>query len=380
MGKNAIKTVSQSAKRLKTNGGHVANQLMQSRIATAKSITEFCFNSKRVKLLAGSEMFLREGKGVAYYMHRDQRLQDNWAALYAQKLALENKLPLYVIAGISMRYPENIEATRRKIDFALGGLQEVASDCMKLGIGFHLLQNYDKPMHKQILSFMDSSDVDCIVADFSPLKQHRDEIQALQKVVAEGNHAVLYQVDAHNIVPVWETSDKQEYAARTIRPKIMKRLDEFLTEFPPLISHPVKTSWPDKPINWNSVCKSISVDESVKSCEWASPGTLKGYEMLQSFVADRLKIYESGRNDPNLTALSNLSPWFHFGQLSSQRAALYVREYGSAYKSAVDAFIEESVVRSELAENFCYYQPNYDNLKGATDWAIKSLNDHKNDF
>ena len=60
------------------------------------------FNMKRVKFLTGNEGFLhREAKGVAYYMHRDQRLQDNWAALFAQKLALADNLPLYVIAGIS---------------------------------------------------------------------------------------------------------------------------------------------------------------------------------------------------------------------------------------------------------------------------------------
>ena len=42
------------------------------------------------------------------------------------------------------------------------------------------------------------------------------------------------KVDAHNVVPVWHASPKKEHAARTIRPKITKLLDEFLTDFPPL--------------------------------------------------------------------------------------------------------------------------------------------------
>ena len=46
------------------------------------------------------------------------------------------------------------------------------------------------------------------------------------------------QVDAHNIVPCWVASDKQEVGARTIRKKITDKLGEFLTEFPPLIQHP----------------------------------------------------------------------------------------------------------------------------------------------
>ena len=50
----------------------------------------------------------------------------------------------------------------------------------------------------------------------------------------------LFQVDAHNVVPVWETSDKQEYAARTIRNKVTSKLDKFLTDFPPVVKHDIK--------------------------------------------------------------------------------------------------------------------------------------------
>ena len=73
-----------------------------SRKKAGENVEKFKFNMKRVQFLTGNEGFLhREAKGVAYYLHRDQRLQDNWAALFAQKLALADNLPLYVIAGIS---------------------------------------------------------------------------------------------------------------------------------------------------------------------------------------------------------------------------------------------------------------------------------------
>ena len=45
-------------------------------------------------------------------------------------------------------------------------------------------------------------------------------------------------MDSHNVVPCWHASDKKEYAARTIRSKINNKLDEFLTDFPPVIKHP----------------------------------------------------------------------------------------------------------------------------------------------
>ena len=53
----------------------------------------------------------------------------------------------------------------------------------------------------------------------------------------------VFQVDAHNIVPVWVASEKKEYAARTIRRKINDKLDKYLTEFPPVIKHPLKSTF-----------------------------------------------------------------------------------------------------------------------------------------
>ena len=361
-------------------GTDMSAKLKERRKATAESVEKFKFNMKRVKHLTGNEGFLhREAKGVAYYMHRDQRLQDNWAALYAQKLALADNLPLYVLAGISVKNPQDACATRRHIDFSMGGLQEVAEECARRNIEFHLLTDHDKPMYQRILDFMEKSNVGCIVADFSPLRPHREQVQKLKEGMKKLNGPCLYQVDAHNVVPVWEASDKQEYAARTIRNKIMNKLHVFLTEFPPVIKHPVKPTYTSDKIEWSKIKKSLNVDESVESVAWAKPGTRKGYEMLNSFVERRLRFYNDKRNDPNVKALSDLSPWFHFGQLAPQRAALYVKAEGGKFKEAVSSFIEESIVRSELSDNFCYYNPNYDNIKGGADWAKKTLEDHSKD-
>ncbi len=64
------------------------------------------------------------------------------------------------------------------------------------------------------------------------------------------------------------------------------------------------------------------------------------------------------RNDPNKTALSNLSPWLHYGQISPQRTLLIIAKLRSKFKDACDSFIEEAFVRRELADNYCYYQEN----------------------
>jgi len=44
-------------------------------------------------------------------------------------------------------------------------------------------------------------------------------------------------------------------------------------------------------------------------------------------------------------------------------------------KKGYDSFIEEMIVRRELAENYCFYNKNYDNIQGFPDWARKTLKD-----
>lgn len=51
----------------------------------------------------------------------------------------------------------------------------------------------------------------------------------------------------------------------------------------------------------------------------------------------------------------------------------------SKWKESAEAYIEEAVIRRELADNFCYYNKNYDSIEGASDWAKKTLNDHLDD-
>ena len=53
-------------------------------------------------------------------------------------------------------------------------------------------------------------------------------------------------------------------------------------------------------IDWDLVRKDQKADESVKPVEWAKPGTLQGYEMLASFIKNRIKIFDTKRNDPNV--------------------------------------------------------------------------------
>ena len=48
-------------------------------------------------------------------------------------------------------------------------------------------------------------------------------------------------------------------------------------------------------------------------------------------------------------------------------------------KEDKDAFLEEMIIRRELSDNFCEYEPEYDQFEGFHAWSQKTLNEHRND-
>ncbi|XP_053566261.1 deoxyribodipyrimidine photo-lyase isoform X2 [Bombina bombina] len=351
--------------------GSLVDAVKKFRQREAASVAEFKFNKKRVRLVSSDADIADDVHGIVYWMSRDQRVQDNWAFLYAQRLALKQKLPLHVTFCL---VPKFLDATIRHYGFMLKGLREVAEECQQLNVPFHLLIGYAKDV---LPTFVKDHGIGAVVTDFAPLRVPMQWVEDVSKNLP--NNVPIVQVDAHNIVPCWVASNKQEYGARTIRKKIHDRLSEFLTEFPPIVKHPYKSKFEAKPIDWEKCYDSLEVDRTVEEVEWAKPGTDAGMNVLEEFISKRLKFFNSDRNNPNLIALSNLSPWFHFGQLSVQRAILEVQKYRSKSKESVDSFVEEAVIRRELADNFCFYNKNYDKVEGAYDWAKNTLKDHAKD-
>uniref|UniRef100_A0A8D9AKC5 Deoxyribodipyrimidine photo-lyase n=1 Tax=Cacopsylla melanoneura TaxID=428564 RepID=A0A8D9AKC5_9HEMI len=349
-----------------------AKSLEKHRKSTADSITDFKFNKKRAKVLSKAQEFPEWGKGVIYWMFRDERVHDNWALLFAQKLALKNKVPLHVCF---CRLQKFLDCTLRHYKFIFDGLKEVHEDCKKLNIEFHFIIG---GAHEVLPQFVEKHKIGAVVIDFMPVREHMGWADTLKKDLPKD--VPLIQIDAHNIVPCWVASDKQEYGARTIRNKINSKLAEYLTEFPRVIKHPYSGKLKaNETIDWDAAEESLLVDKSVGPVPEIKAGYKAALATLESFVNKRIALYESSRNDPTKNALSNLSPYFHFGQLSVQRACLEVRRVKAKHSKAVESFLEEAIVRRELADNFCFYNKNYDKIEGAFDWAKKTLNDHRND-
>ena len=298
-----------------------------------------------------------KGSGpVVYLMRRDIRANDNWSILRCQ----EEGRPVRVAHILEDKHPSH-----RLAWFYYKGLEDVVKDLKQLKIPFDAVKNV-----KEMKSYFSNVDASGVVADLHTLREFN--LKPILEI-CETLKLPLWEVDSYNIIPVWEASEKQEYAARTIRSKINKKLDDYLVEIPPTSSNPkeLKTINPE-----------FNVDEILKE-KWGEnedpkisfvPGAKAGKEALDKFLGS-LSVYDKLRNDPNKNATSNLSPWFRHGHLSKQRAAFEaLRSKGSSA-----GFIEELIVRGELSENFAFYNKDYDNINGGPAFGKKTLDDHRGD-
>ena len=305
---------------------------------------------------------------VAYWMSRDQRMADNWALLYAQQKAIEYGVPLLVCFTL---VPDYLGATWRQYAFMLRGLRELADRLAAKSIPFILLSG--DPV-QTLPRWLDENDCGLLVADFNPLRPNRQWKEQVNREIRIPFHGV----DAHNIIPCRTASPKQEYAARTIRPKIHRLLPKFLTEFPDLQKQPKAWSDTGAAPPWEQLRSTLRVDFSVDEISWLAPGERAAHNVLQEFLQHKLARYPSDRNDPSKGGVSQLSPYLHFGQISAQRIALAVQN-AEAPTEAKEAFLEELIVRRELAENFCYYNPEYDSVAAFPTWAQDTLQAHRAD-
>jgi deoxyribodipyrimidine photo-lyase len=324
-------------------------------------------NLKRVREIR-TEKFPVSGP-VAYWMSRDQRAEDNWALLHAQQQALALGQPLLVVFCLT---PAFLTATQRQYGFMLRGLAEAFAELERKNIACTLLLGQP---HEILPAWLNQQQAGLLVCDFDPLKIKR----YWQKELLAATDLTVHEVDAHNIVPCWQASSKLEFAAYTLRPKIKKLLPEYLEEYPKLVVHPFSIATATSPLpNVDELLEKLQIDRRVAEVTWLQPGGQAAQIQLNSFLQHRLCRYDTQSNDPTRDLQSNLSPYLHFGQLSAQRVALEVLRQ-DVKTPAAESFLEELIVRRELADNFCYYNPLYDSVAGFPAWAQKTLAEHVDD-
>ncbi len=264
---------------------------------------------------------IKNGK-IIYMCEREVRAKDNFALQFALQKSEELNLPLKII------YPKINYEYKPKQVFINNQIGEAERQFKQIGLDFEIIEKTPEEIIKNLNPAL-------IILDFNPI---------LKRDYLKNADFKIYEIDGHNIIPARFVSDKQEYSAATMRRKIYYKISPLLTEFDNLTTEKIEADF-----------------------------------VLEDFIKNKLPYYAEYKNDISKDVLSGLSKYLNLGFISSQRVALEVIKSGVKDINK-EVFLEELVVRKELADNFCLYSKNYKDFTSIPNWAKVSLENHMYDI
>ena len=303
-----------------------------------------------------------DGGAVVYWMQRAQRGVDNPALDVAIDAGNLLGKPVVAFLGVVPFYPH---ANLRAYTFLAQGIPDIASSLAMRRVGFVLRAWPDHHLAK----FCDEVKASLVIGDENPLTK----AERWRQSAAHHLRVPLWTVDADVIVPA-KLLLKEQYAARTIRPRIHAVLGEFLK---PATKVKARVAWqqPARVLSLRAdsdVVSNLPIDRSVSPVTSFPGGTDEGTRRLKRFIRERLPGYATRRNRPDLNGTSQLSPYLHFGHVGPRAVALAARE-AEAPPADREAFLEQVIVRRELAINFVRFNAHYATIESAEPWARRTL-------
>ncbi|MBN2627409.1 MAG: deoxyribodipyrimidine photo-lyase [Spirochaetales bacterium] len=315
-----------------------------------------------------------EGEGdIFYWMTREQRLEENWALEYVAQWASSRDRGFKIVFLL----PPEQEKEDRAYRFMAGGLLEMADRARERGVNLYFLDNVDR---QTFFGEMAARGLMAgLVCDFHPLREFRRE----REETALSLKVPVREVDGHNVVPCRYVSQKQEFAAHTLRRKIEPQLTRFLGEFPGKTAvGSLRGRGDSEPLGPYSgaILSREELSRRAGGSEdlLVKPGYAAGMERLYDFMNRKWDSYGEDRNNPTVDGQTGLSPYLHFGQIAPQTVAWEGARRGGI-TSLKGGFLDEVIVRRELSDNFCYYNSSYDSYNGFPPWAKLTLEKHERD-
>lgn len=311
------------------------------------------------------------GTYVLYWMQQSQRADHNPALEHAIELADDAGQGLLVGFGLYERYPD---ANERSFAFLLEGLVETAGRLADRGI--KLVLRRGRP-DRVALALAKKATI--VVCDRGYLRHQR----TWRREVARRAGRRVVEVEGDVVVPVDEASDKAEYAARTLRPKIQRSRDAYIGDLraqtPGKSSLPLHVTGDLDPADPEKTLAALRINRKIARVDRFHGGISEARRRLTGFLRHDLPGYADARNDPANPSASRLSPYLHFGQISPVEVARKTAKATGAARKDREAFLEELVVRRELAVNFVEHESRYDSYSCLPAWAQKTLAEHRDD-
>ena len=330
----------------------------------------------RIRNLNGAAL-RPEAKYVLYWCQMNRRVDGNHALAHAIHLANELKLPVLFYEGLSCTYRL---ANRRLHTFVLEGVPDTAARVAKLGVGYVFYLRAKRSDADDVLYRLAEDAAAVVTDDYPTFLATRYNARVQQKLTIP-----FLAVDSSCIVPM-NKFEKREYAAYTIRPKIHRLLPGYMK---PLVMPQPLQRWTGPVSEFHRDVTSGNIPDLVANCEIDQQvavsttfhgGATEAERRLKGFLERNLKRYATDRNQPAAHATSNLSPYLHFGMIGALDVALTVQSFGIEHNYSSEEYIEEMVVRRELAFNFARFAgPQVECLSSLPEWARKTLLVHAAD-
>ena len=322
--------------------------------------------AERIRVLSDAPE--RGGGHVLYWMQASQREPVNPALEYAVRTGRRLGLPVVVAFGLTAGYPE---ANARHYAFMLEGLAETRERIERRGMRFVIRLGEPDAVALELARHAAH-----VVCDRGYL---RHQVAWRARVAREAPCRVT-QIEGDVVVPVETASNRRETAARTLRPRILALRDAFLVPLgrervAPRSAAPGLASDVDL-ADVDALVAGLPVDQGVRPVRRLRGGTREARRRLRAFLRRGLDRYAELRGEPAAGAVSMLAAYLHFGQISPVEIALVARRAGGA---GLAAYLEELVVRRELAMNFVAFEPHYDRYESMPGWARKALAGHRDD-
>ncbi len=321
----------------------------------------------RIRLL--NDRSTSGGGPVLLWMQRAQRAEYNHALNRAVTLASRRGVPVLAYFGLTDASPG---ANLRHYRFMLEGIAATAGRLAEKGL--RLLLRRERP-EEGILRLARETRACAVVTDMGYLPLHR----RWRREAAQRLDVPLFQVETDAVVPAAAASGKEEYAARTIRPRIEKVLPAFL-EKPEEPS--ADGDWTgfgpegEDPSDADGLLDRLETDRSVPPSPLPGGGRSQAVRLLERFIADNIGSYHETARDPVADITSHLSPYLHFGQISPLEPALRASALDGP---GPEAFLEQLVVRRGLAQNLTFHNGSFRRVGCLPDWAQATLREHGKD-
>jgi len=344
-----------------------------------------------------------DGRYVLYWMTSHRRSGRNFALQRAVEWALELGRGLVVLEALRCDYEWASDRLHR---FILDGMRDNLEALRKrTGVTYYPYVERSAGEGRGLLTALAEPAAVVVTDDYPTFFVPRMLDAAARRLATR-----LEAVDSNGLVPMRGTSTVYP-TAYAYRRYLQKNLPEHLRHFPepdpvarleamhsPAIASHIRDRWPSAEVDLQ--CEGIDLgklplDHSVRATALRG-GPRAARAALQSFVDHRLPRYGE-RNQPEEDAASGLSPYLHFGHISTHevmeriadcedwtpsfegRTANGKRSGWWGMSEPAEAFLDQLVTWRELGFNMAANRSDHREYDSLPDWARKTLDAHASD-